>query len=518
MSHFFNIKKKDIGYSRFGEIECVHENVITPCYIPVVPFLDSSDDSIRTENITKSFPKKPGLSQVLLHNKDGKLSKSQKEKLSTKIHETHPQYEGALFLDSGGFKLIRMDIEDMPFKEVFDIQKDVGGDIFFTLDYPIIKDMPFPMQIKRANKSLDNAIKALQYRKDLWGTATDKPIVYVAVHGTSTQFVRDYLEEFFRLLKKHDLEDVPFGFAHGSLVPLKHRRYLVLDFLYETKMVLKEKDMLDKVPIHAFGISGSLIPHLGLLGIDTFDSASYLLSAGNHQIFDPETLETISFMEKEDSVEKGKYCKRRGIDPTKFKNLKEAWGCDCMWCEKVKNAYPPAKENLVDFARIIQRVVPQEGGWREDKDFLQYLKDRNFAFMDYLYVHMICHNLTVTNNLVSKMHEHLRAGTYEGFFFDFLNKVHQGNSKKQVKQIRFLNSILKDQPKFYDLAAKHVPQIKGRELLETNSSPKRPKLVDFKMDTSGIGLHPGKHKKAEKKIAAERRMKKEQTYFEDDLL
>lgn len=515
---FFEVSNKNLGLSRLGRIRCVHEDVITPCYIPVVPFLDGTDESIRTENITKSFPKLPGLSQVLLHNNDGKLTKGQQRKLNTKIHDTHKHYKGAVFLDSGGFKLIRMDIDDMPPEEIFNIQEAVGGDIFFTLDYPIIDVMPFKMQIKRAKKSIDNAIAALKIRKEKWGTDIEKPYVYVAVHGTSTQFVYDYLTEFFKQLKKEKLEDVPFGLAQGSLVPLKGKRHLVLDFLYTTKKFLIERKLEKSIPIHAFGMSGPLIPYMVLLGIDTFDSASYLLSAGNHQLFDPKTLELVSVMQKDDIAEKNNYCWRHNLNPNDYNNLKEVWNCDCNWCTKAKNANPAANENIIDFAHLIQDTV-RKGDWRKNPEFLTYLKDRNFIMLDNLYVHMICHNLTVLNNFVAKIHQTLKDGTFGDFFIDYIQlRGYKGSKRDYKRTLQLLKPILINDKDFYNFIQEKVENIGDLLIDENLEDIKKKQILDFNIDTSDTPLHPGKHKKVEKKLASKRKEEKEAEFEELDLL
>lgn len=516
--NFFEIQKRDIGLSRLGRIKCVHEDVITPCYIPVVPFLDATDDSIRTENITKSFPTFPGLSQVLLHNNDGKLSKGQKEKLTRKVHDTHKHYKGALFLDSGGFKLIRMNIDDLPAEDIFNIQADVGGDIFFTLDYPIVEAMDFKMQVKRAKKSIDNAILALQLRKEKWGTAIDKPLIYIAVHGTSTQFVHDYLTELFKRIEEEKLMDVPFGLAQGSLVPLKGKRHLVLEFLYTTKKFLMDRGMEERVPIHAFGMSGPLIPFMTLFGIDTFDSASYLLSAGNHQLLDPITLEMVSAMKKDDQVELALYCRRHNLDRSKYNNLREAWNCTCNWCQKAEKAHPKIKENIIDFAYRIQEVVPQEGGWRKNKDFLKYLKDCKFEMLDNLYVHMICHNLTVLHQFVDRIHTALKAGTFGEFFIDYLKLRNYKGSKRDYKRnLSFLKSLMRHDKKFYKFVQNNFEDVGDFIIDEGLTDQKRKQVIDFNINTDGVALHPGKMKKKEKKIAAQKREEKEAEYEEIDL-
>ena len=53
----------------------------------------------------------------------------------------------------------------------------------------------------------------------------------------------------------------------------------------------------DPTPIHAFGISGNLTPILAYLGVDSFDSTSYIQSARNLGYSEPETQRKLKIME-----------------------------------------------------------------------------------------------------------------------------------------------------------------------------------------------------------------------------
>ncbi len=50
-----------------------------------------------------------------------------------------------------------------------------------------------------------------------------------------------------------------------------------------------------RIPIHAFGITGDMIPVLTHLGVDTYDSSSYIKSASVLDYYDPTTWSPLDF-------------------------------------------------------------------------------------------------------------------------------------------------------------------------------------------------------------------------------
>ena len=58
----------------------------------------------------------------------------------------------------------------------------------------------------------------------------------------------------------------------------------------------------DRIPIHAFGVSGNLTPVLAYLGVDSFDSTSYIQAARSLSYSHPETQKKLKIMEL-DSME-----------------------------------------------------------------------------------------------------------------------------------------------------------------------------------------------------------------------
>ena len=124
------------------------------------------------------------------------------------------------------------------------------------------------------------------------------PYLYICCHGQSREDIQNYVTQVFERLT----EVPPFGLAVGSLVPLRgdndsevlSRICGVLDAIPES--------VRDRIPIHAFGVSGNLTPILAYLGVDSFDSTSYIQAARSLSYSHPETQKKLKIMEL-DSME-----------------------------------------------------------------------------------------------------------------------------------------------------------------------------------------------------------------------
>lgn len=205
-------------------------------------------------------------------------------------HTPVAPYDVCFFLDSGGFRLLGnsdFSIAKFGFKtsphDILELQTRMGGDIIASLDYPLA-----PVEYERdtlislQNRSLENALFVLQ---TVAARAEDqpKPLVYLAVHGVDYDSVHDYLERLLTRLDAMELGDVAFGFAIGSLVPRRSNRALVVTIVKAVKDAIREhrNGFYEDRPVHCFGVAGDLLPTLAFLGVDTFDSNSFVQSGKN---------------------------------------------------------------------------------------------------------------------------------------------------------------------------------------------------------------------------------------------
>ena len=208
-------------------------------------------------------------------------------------------YQAPLFLDSGGFKLLfnsKLDLteyglppDDKLPERILELQRDLGGDMIATLDYPLPPNLERSEAEERMAKSRQNALIAAQRLCEM---PEYTPLLYVAAHGQTGDDIRRYVDKVFSARQQNDLGEVPFGIAIGSLVPLRVRagrkHELIVDIVRGAVAGIPEKRR-PVTPVHVFGISGSMIPLLVYMGVDTFDSSSYVQNARRLAYSDPKT-------------------------------------------------------------------------------------------------------------------------------------------------------------------------------------------------------------------------------------
>lgn len=194
--------------------------------------------------------------------------------------EVFDGFEGMLFIDSGGYKFLnegglsgRDFVIDLDQETAYDLQQRLGGDILVNLDYPISPEDDYEEKIEKAERTIENA-------KEFIGLASDHDgAKFLTVHG----YNRSMFERFFDQVEaafSAPIDAVFDGLAIGSLVPKKDS---VSDLITATQGCVREAHDrgYGDLPIHVFGISGTVIPLLVAVGADTFDSASYIHSAIN---------------------------------------------------------------------------------------------------------------------------------------------------------------------------------------------------------------------------------------------
>ncbi|MBI1923669.1 DUF5591 domain-containing protein [Candidatus Poribacteria bacterium] len=247
----------------------------TPILYPVICFMTGT--SPRGGGIWKYLLKHfmkhnvPMLSQVL-HFLDFNLTARhiaywREKPMRERYREVNAPYNAPLFLDSGGFKLLYnadLDLSEYGIhksteaEDILAFQTDFGGDIIASLDYPIPPALARSEAETRMNQSLQNAFRVAELLADT------PPLRPPRGRGG-------------------DAAVAPR--SHTS--PLRIRG--VLDAIPDSERA--------RTPIHAFGVSGNLAPILAYLGVDSFDSTSYIQSARNLGYSHPETQRKLKIME-----------------------------------------------------------------------------------------------------------------------------------------------------------------------------------------------------------------------------
>lgn len=286
------------GLSRIGELKINGKVLSTPYLFPVINFFCGGNWKSKFgggiyRNLKEEFLVNPKFSEVfrgvmtsISHISYYNISKEKLENLylSKTIHEWF-SYQGILFVDSGGYKLLKNGgimgknfCIEADSKQILSYQVRFGADIIVSLDYPITPDLLEKEKRRRIEFSVKNAVWTLQNKpRDI--------LLYLAVHGYSKKELFVYLNTIFRKMEEEGVSIMFDGIAVGSLVPLKNDYGKLIEVVKSCKDVLKRLD-LEHLPVHVFGISSSMLPVLMLLGIDTFDSASYLYAAINGLYYD----------------------------------------------------------------------------------------------------------------------------------------------------------------------------------------------------------------------------------------
>ena len=315
-------------HGRIGELRLSTNNrkLETPVLYPVINFLTGT--STRGGGVWKYILKilmqrqRPMLSQIL-HFLDFPLTgryldnwrgKSMREH----YHEQNGVYEGALFLDSGGFKLLYntgLDLEEFGIhketeaEDILNLQLGFEGDIVASLDYPLPPNLARSEAEARMKQSIANAVQVAERLATSSTEMSTVPYLYTCCHGQSGEDTSDYVNQLFAQVGGI----LPsFGLAVGSLVPLRGKDDSEVMELVNGVVQAIPEARRETTPIHAFGVSGVLTPLLAYIGVDTFDSSGYIHTSRSLTYSQPNTQKKLRIMEMDET------------------------DCDCYICE----AYP----------------------------------------------------------------------------------------------------------------------------------------------------------------------------------
>lgn len=297
----FEIKEK-AGDARIGHLHLKDTGLETPHLFPVVNFYGGGNEGAlfgggfhRTvKEFMVNHPNQvsdgddysdlfDGVMTSVSSITDFSISeKKLEEYLSKELKEwdAFKDFEGMIFLDSGGFKVMTQGAlqgnnfeKEIDQKAAYELQRKIGGDIIVNLDHPILPDDSYEVRVEKAEKTIKNAKEFIEISEDFDGAR------YLTVHG----YNKSMMERFFNQAEEEfeqPIDEIFDGIALGSLVPKKDDYNTLIDAVDGCKEVMEEKG-LEEMPMHVLGISSSAIPLLVLLGADTFDSGTYFQSAIN---------------------------------------------------------------------------------------------------------------------------------------------------------------------------------------------------------------------------------------------
>ncbi len=189
------------------------------------------------------------------------------------IH-SHLNFNGVIMTDSGAYQILRYGKIDVSNKEIIEYQCFIGSDIGVILDIPTRFDVSKEEAYNSARETLNRAKEALSIisgeacRNTLW-TLPIQGGIYLDVLSESAAKSVDLFYQGFSI------------FALGSPTTLLEQ-YLfdkVIDMIFTVRSKLPFA-----APLHLFGAGHPLIlPFAVALGVDLFDSASYILYAKDNR-------------------------------------------------------------------------------------------------------------------------------------------------------------------------------------------------------------------------------------------
>ncbi|WP_157628440.1 tRNA-guanine transglycosylase [Thermococcus thioreducens] len=339
--------------------------------------------------------------------KDGKTLKDW-------IIQENPTYSPILFADSGGFKLLynrEYDLSKYQLKatpeSVLDLQLKLGADYVASLDYPIPPGLNKEETNERMEKSIMNAVRLMELVYD----SHDVDVFpYLAVHGRSYEEIQYYVKRLFNLLEEtgfNEYSHYPFGLAIGSMVPIKNHYELIVEIIKALKDTLIEINSdPEKIPIHVFGISGRITPFMYYLGVNSFDSNTYVKAAQNLQFF-------VSYTQKK----KFYMITNRDLDLCPF--------CNCI-----------RGRNLQKAKKILK-----------SKSYSRYSLHGKEVIKSDIYGIIALHNLSVQLNLIGELKKYNpKSREFKEWLVGYAN-----SDNKLLKVVAKLSTIDED---FIDIATK----------------------------------------------------------------
>lgn len=386
MKNLNHFRSERTNSFRNGEIRINGKCLDTPHFFPVVNLITGPPGLNRNGGIWKHIKieffqneRIPAFLSQIMHFLDFNIPKKTLEKwyynkgnpykFQDWIKELVPNsYSPIIFIDSGGFKLqynSSIDTSMYGFelhqKSIYNLQSKFGADIIASLDFPVHPNIPRKEYRFRTTKSIDNAISCLELVYDHSRQGSEFP--FLAVHGHSYSDVYSYVSDLINKIDENGYINYKFGFAIGSLVPLRNHYELLVEIVLGVKDAINDSESIDvnDIPIHVFGISSYIIPFLSYLGVDTFDSNTYAQAAIN-----------LTYLSNDDNWKLSKFLTLNELD------------CKCNQCNYLNNG------GIKEAQKIIR-----------DKPYQKYLFNGETIDKSKIYSLIATHNYHSIKSLVS---------------------------------------------------------------------------------------------------------------------
>ena len=255
----FEVKDKDLA-GRIGRLYTPHGALETPALLPVI---DPLRQELPLEEI-KSLGFNAVITNAYLLLK--RLGKS----VAKTVHEIL-DFNGIIMTDSGAYQILEYGGVDVDPNEIIEFEKRIGSDIAVILDIPTGNTRSYWQALYSVEETLrraEEALAAIDLDRRVWTLPIQG--------GYYIELLERSAKRSARLLDKYQLA------ALGSpTVLLERYRYsTLLDMIHTVRRLIPWSR-----PLHLFGAGHPMIiPYAVALGVDMFDSASYILYARDNRI------------------------------------------------------------------------------------------------------------------------------------------------------------------------------------------------------------------------------------------
>ncbi|WP_292370630.1 tRNA-guanine transglycosylase [Methanoregula sp. UBA64] len=242
-------------------IETPHGTLETPVFFPVFHLNTRGSGSC-----PKYWNEIPELKTMLV-NAHGIQKSERFHRILKNGFQEQFHFPGIVFADSGGLQNRLNNLKLDPV-EILRVQEGIGADIAATLDMPVLANdnISATTHAENVKATVQNAITALKYRE------REDMLLYAVIHGNDLKVMTNMID----YLKRKGNFD---GYAVGGLIFKRSNYRQLIDLIINLRKRAGEK------PLHVFGLGGPLvISLLTYLGVDSFDSSSFL-SAGSQRVY-----------------------------------------------------------------------------------------------------------------------------------------------------------------------------------------------------------------------------------------
>ncbi len=249
----FEIRDVDLA-GRIGVLHTKSGSIETPAFFPVI-------DPVRQE-LPVDEVERAGFKQVIT-NAYLTLKRFGPRAVEEGIHGVLG-FQGVIMTDSGAYQILEYGDIEASQEDVIKFQESIGSDIGVILDIPT-GDVGHEEARKSVEETLRRAREAtslIEGSRTLW---------VLPVQGGRHLDLVEYSAREASRLGGYSI----YGIGSPTVFLEKYMYDVVVDIVYTAKRLLPGGR-----PVHLFGAGHPLIiPYAVALGVDTFDSASYILYA-----------------------------------------------------------------------------------------------------------------------------------------------------------------------------------------------------------------------------------------------